>query len=290
MGYIKFKFISAKVPIINKLEPKGKSINDHISDWSIINKKGQMLFKRREKLADYNDLIHFSQISNAIHVLLGARPAPSMRETLLKRNEKIDEIASNVLIKIDTPVSFVDKFGNNRPILEFTSGKKIPWESHSQNIVLTWSVIKRKFFYKENKYKQFISILEEISGLANISKQYELFTFLNILKQDEKKWNEYCNRIKEFECSALMLNSIDSIGKNNGKYNLAARTINTNPVDKIAIDGEIILYNVKSETINDFFSKNQYSTFLDGGLLKIIEYDNEDIDIEEQISNGFKKL
>lgn len=290
--YFKAKFYSAKVPI-----ELGKNTSDVVFDLKQY-LSGYHGYSKRSNFANFTNLIEFSQISNVLHVLLGARPAPSKRESFHHRCEYIDSIAKNALIKIHTPMIYLDKNGKEHPILEMTQGKKSIYNSHSSQAVycasdkniyqgfLTWSSLKKKFYYYfPEKYNKIINTFEEVSGLKNISSKYTLVGFLEEMMKDENKWECIKTLSKEVKCGALLLNNIGSFTASNAT-NLATLTINTNPVYKVSLDGEII-FELNDTDAKVLLNGNKMATFLDSGFLEIVEMFYE-IDIQDEVENGFK--
>ena len=197
--------------------------------------------------------------------------------------EYIDNIAKKSLIKINTPTTYFDKNGKEHPIIELTQGKKSVWNSHaSQSIYsnsdtnsyqgfLTWSYLKKKFYYYYPEvYNKIISKFEELSGINNIQNKYTLIEFLEELKNDTDKWNEIIKLSKEIECAPLRLLYIGSFNSSN-KTNLATLTFNTNPVYKLSLDGEIIFIFDNENDAYNLLNGNRMATFLDGGFIQVID-------------------
>ena len=281
MLYIKAKFTSAKVPI--ELRKKTTDVVFDIDAFLSGRAKSDVSYQKRTNFADFNNLIEFSQISNVLHVLLGARPAPSKRKSFHKRCDYIDNIAKKSLIKIETPTIYVDKKGKEHPIIEMTQGKKATWNSHaSQSIFsntdnniykgfLTWSSLKKKYYYYfPDTYNKIISKFEEISGIKDIPSKYTLVEFLEHMKLTQNKWEQIMELSKDIECSALMLTNIGSMTASS-KNNLATLTINTNPVYKISLDGEIVFVFDNDNDAYNMLNGNRMATFLDGGFIQIVD-------------------
>ena len=305
MYYLKAKFYSAKIPLGIK---SGKT--DMVFDLNMYlsGRPSDASHCKRTKFADTVNLIQLSQISNVLHVLLGARPAPSNRESFHHRCDYIDNIAKNTLIKVESPTTYINKDGKEILITELTQGKKNAYNSHASNSVysygkdntykgyLTWSSLKKKYyyFYPEVYYK-ILSEFESISGETNLSSKYTLIEFLEKMKEDDDKWNrvkelvEYIKSVKGLkDCSQLLLQNIHGFNTVS-QTNLAALTINTNPIYKLCLNGELIFSIEDENDFNNILNGNKMATFLDGGFLEIVDifYDlNEEFELE----NGFKKI
>lgn len=292
--YIKVKFESAKLPIgrsdyVIELHPDGKDIFFDV--------------KKREKFVDIENIIEFSQVSNLLHVLLGARPVPSKRKAFYKRNEKIDEIVNECLVKIDTPVLYKNiKNGKEFPVVEFTQGKKSHYRSNAGNMYysisdsnkwiegfITWSYLYKKYYFNnKEKYNDIIKSFEEISGLTfqELKEKYTLSDF--ILEMHKNKKSEFEKIIKKYKLNSFISNSSSFNDAN--LPGMAGLTINTNPNEKIRIDGEI-LYKITEDMYDVIMSGNKMATFMDSGMAKVIgtKIKDEDINIEEYIQNDYKK-
>jgi hypothetical protein len=262
-----------------------------------------------------NVKISFEHISNVLHVLLGVRPAPSKRTSPHKRSEYIDNLANNAWLRINNKFSYISQSGNECYYQEFTQGKKMPWNSNASNMFvtnewgdnlpkiqgrLTWNSLKKRYYYvMEEQYNDIISTFEKISNMniKEIKQKYSLYQFLYEYSKNEdnaKELEELGKRIKftnliNFKDSAYFVNA-------GSPTNFAKLTINTNPTQKVTINGELI-FNIKDKEIIDIlkYHSTQHAKFLDGGLLKIEEIeewlniDGEYLEESELEEYGFKQ-
>lgn len=305
MYYLKAKFYSAKIPLKFK---GGKT--DMVFDLNMyLSARGSDIsHRKRTNFADINNIIQFSQVSNVLHVLLGVRPAPSYRESFHHRYDYIDNIAKKTLIKIESPTTYLDKNGNIVPITEFSQGKKNAYDSHAAkmyhsygknktyNGFLTWSSLKKRYYYYfPEVYNKIINTFEKVSGETDLSSKYTLIEFLEEMSEDSNKWSKIKDLVHEIEkikgirgCSQLLLNNIQSFNSVS-KTNLSALTVNTNPICKICLNGEMIFCIENEVDLKNILNGNKMAKFLDNGFLEIVDLFYE-IDEDFELQNGFKRI
>lgn len=266
----------------------------------------------RTNFADPSNLISFSQVSNALHVLMGARPAPVNRETLHKRNEYIDDLANNAWVRVDNKYSYINKDGKEKYYYEFTQGKKNYWKSRSELVTnevgeknnavvkgfLTWSSLRKRYYYlNRGRYDDIISTFERLSNMpfTEIKSKYTLYGFVKYLLtnvENHKELTDLGQRVK-FDKFAKF-NDVSDFNAPGCKTNLAILTINTNPTNKISLNGEIIYEIDDEDAINTLYSGNKMATFLDGGMIEIVEIgdnitvDDDYLEKEDLKENGFR--
>lgn len=294
--YIKIEVKSAKIPLQNR------GANDREFSLSFDGKNFKYIDKERENFVDFQHPIHIGNISGMLHVLFGARPKATYRNSLYKSNDVIDEIAKNGLISIKTP--FKRTTSNNEkelPISEFASGKKMPYNSHNNGYTtykngvvkgdITWHVLKYRYIWGNiEKYERIKSFIEEKTGIVDVENNITLLDALFILANSEFKGETHEFFKKEnITCFADFINDVNKVNFstcNTFKCSLSARTINTHPINEINIDCDM-LFEVTEEQYDDLLNGTRYATFLDGGYAKIIpDYylDKSDIsDINEYI-------
>lgn len=300
--FIRCKFSSGKVAFNKK---------DFVISFN--QKNGVVTNEKRTIFADPSNLISFSQISNALHVLMGVRPAPINRETFHKRNDYIDDMAKNAWIKIDNKYSYINKDGKECYYYEFTQGKKSPWNSNSSNSLVsneacdnlpiiggfvTWSSFRKRYYYlNRKKYDDAITTFEKLSGMSfiEIKEKYTFYAFITHLLKNPNNLEELqklgeridFKNITNLDCASSFTNA-------GCKTNLAILTINTNPTDKITLNGEVIYEINDEDVINALYVGNKMATFLDGGMIEIIEisdyitFGDEYLKKDVLIENGFR--
>ena len=288
--YIICKFTSSKVAFNTK---------DYVAEYDTKTMKVES--EKREQLADPSNLISFSQISNVLHVLMGVRPAPVNRKTFHKRSNFIDDLANNSWVKITNKYSYVNKDDKECYYYEFTQGKKSPWNSNVKGVTncitdntpitkgfLTWSSLKKKYYFLEReKYDDVIKTFEKITGSSynELKKKYtliELITDLASKPDTKKELDKLGERIKYSGLSNLK--TYESFNSAGSMSNLAILTINTSTTYKISLDGEIVFEINDDDVIDTLFSGNRMATFLDGGMVEIIDI------TDDFINDGYKLI
>lgn len=299
--FVKCKFTSSKVPF---------NEGDFVAEFDKVENK--VKHTKRTIFADPANLISFSQVSNALHVLMGVRPAPINRVTYHKRNDYIDSLANNSWVRVTNSYSYISKSGKMCYYKESTQGKKIPWDSNISNALITnvvgdnlplkkgfvtWSIFKKRYYYYQRElYNDAITTFEKLSGLSfeTIKSKYTFYEFITYLISDPKKEEELKklgNRINYKNITKL-----DTLSNAGSKTNLGILTVNTNPTDKITLEGEIIYEINDKDVINHLLCGSKLATFLDGGMLEIVEIedyiniDDEYITKEELIDYNFKLI
>lgn len=259
--------------------------------------------------SDLDNLVHFSHISNVVHVLMGQRPVPSKKVTIRKRNNHIDDIASNGLFKItNVPfVTYIDKEGNEKKSFykEATQGKKCFYNSNSKiktydkdrtaiDGYITWDYLHKRKFYSE-KSIEFTNRLKEIGkelGYQNVEKNISLVDFLYDVRKNEKYQAELVELASKCGLSSPIGNYIENEGKKGNSFNncassnLSAVTINQYLLYKVGVDGEVVLF-MNDEDASVIENGTKVATFLDGGLAKVKSISNIYEDDIEDFVDGY---
>ena len=299
--FVKCKFTSSKVVV---------SKDDYVTEYN--ETKNKFFSIKRTNFVDPANLISFSQVSNALHVLMGVRPAPINRVTFHKRSDYIDSLANNSWVRITNSYSYINKKGETHYYSEVTQGKKIAWNSNSSDSLITnvrgdnlpfkkgfvtWSIFKKKYYYhQKDLYNDAIATFEKLSGLSfeDIKSKYTFYEFITYLIADPKKEKELKKLGKRIKYKNIT--KLQTLSNAGSKDNLAILTINTYKAEKISLEGEII-YEINDENvIKHLLSCNKMALFLDGGMLKIIEVDdyinidNEYVTKDELPNYNFKLI
>lgn len=323
MPYIRISFNSAKLFI--ESATKG---SDFISDISTqFNSKNEKKYKGRDKtntilvlgsqneqnLHDFAEKpFNFEQVSNMLHVLLGARPVPSIRETIRKRVLIIDEIAKNTWVKINNKYFFHDKFGNLKLISEFIQGKKVTKDSNVKNACvftsdgiringcITWSKLKQAYYYNNNqKYHTILNLFEKLYGNKNFKDDFSLVDFIIFLSKDSKKKEKLCDFFEKNglqPLSHLANGDYDKCGSfNNGSVNqnnFNLSKLQNNHAVKQAVEfyGEFIVP-IDNKLAMEIMNGTKCATFLDGGFCYVKEiFNNFEIIEDDLIDDGFIQM
>lgn len=314
MKTITVTFESAKIPL-----ELGKESTD------VTNEFGYRKEGKRTNFASIKDnpiRITYKQISNVLHVLCGCRPVPSYRKSFLKSVPVIDEIAKTAYIKFANSTTYTTKDGETKYCIEFTEGKKLPWDSHAKiktynkdkticvNGYITWSLLYKRYgIYRKESYDELLRLFAKTYGdtIENIKKKYSLLDFLIELSKDIYDKAELVDYFNSFKCTA-MVNILNSKGdekvirtsnfsvfNTNQADNLAALCINTNPTYKICLSGEVCLFiddqdEKQRDVLYEMLNGTHYATFLDGGYVHNLRCDNYEISDYELLNDGFIKI
>jgi len=260
--------------------------------------------------------ISVHQISNMLHVLMGERPSPTYRDTLIKPISDIFNIANLAYIKIDTTRFLNKSSGKMCYMNEFIQTNKFAYDSYRDK--------KRSFIYWENLecylttdlFIEMINLFNNILGYDVKSKPAmyiikEIITYYSSSKlvidiNNEIKNNskiKFANFIKQYNDNSDFTIFCKKLVKNNktpianlliGIVNQSAITIGQNPkttltnirgIDNITkISGSIIIP-LTSEYVDKIKNSKGCATLLDGGFVWIEDLINEDEMIENDLDS-----
>jgi hypothetical protein len=88
----------------------------------------------RKGLPQYKEPITYHQISGMLHVLLGERPKPSLRSSVIEEIPEILELAKNSYIKITSFYEYETINGNEIVAKESFRERKSVWNSYSKTL------------------------------------------------------------------------------------------------------------------------------------------------------------
>lgn len=165
---------------------------------------------------DLNNPVPATLFANALRVLCGYIPIPTMRKTYMKldRHEEIDDIAVNhSYIKYNTPDLVIDEYGKPN-YFELHSTQKVKYDSHlmcSEIFKLyngstieiegqyNWNYVKRYFDQCPGMFKELLRLLEK-----HIGRDPMYYSFKDMIYELSKYWdsdeyrNDADNYIKEW--------------------------------------------------------------------------------------------
>lgn len=266
---------------------------------------------------DKGEPIRLNHISNAMHVLLGARPVSTKWSSWgRKRCQRIDDMVSNGIIKVTTPyVSNNGKYPSYA--CEFIKGKKSARNSNRTDLytkisdteycrgIITWKTLELRYRYQQpEKYNKIMSALKEFTGLEHPETMY---SFAELLRKIGG--SDFCPTMEKIllECEAKPLvyvmegetethtgasfNQEKEERPNTLSVNLAGYSNNVQPLYKITINAEVIIP-MEDEDYNNLIKGKKYATILEGGLIKLAEEKTTDfVDLEEMIEEeGYKVI
>ena len=265
---------------------------------------------------DKGEPIRLNHVSNAMHVLLGARPVSTKWSSWNReRCKKIDDMVSSGVIKVTTPyVSNTGKYPSYA--CEFIKGKKSARNSNRQDLytkisdtdyckgIITWRTLELRYRYqKPEKYDKIMSALRDFTGLNDPKEAY---SFAELLRKIGK--SDFCETMRKVltECEATPLiqvmagatdlsnvasfNSETAERENTLYVNLAARANNVQPLYKITINAEVIIP-MEDEDYKNLLNGKRNATILEGGLIRLAEEKTTDfVDLEELVDEGYKVI
>jgi len=245
---------------------------------------------KRKRDKQYKEPITPNHVSNMLHVLLGERPAASLRETHIKEIPEIRQIALNGWIKIND-FSLKSKKDKVMFFKEKLRTKKAVWDSwDTSNCLLSWNRIKR--FLEDDLYNEFIQLLKKIYQVENPTietlENVLIYTHNNMLDNPDVK--DFLNKLK---CSGKtpLYNVLTSGNIKNTAFNMNARTtltINSGVSDIIRLSGQIIVP-IEEKWIQKLKNSQGIAKILDGGLVTVRELISE-FEFSNDIAFGFTPI
>jgi hypothetical protein len=269
--YLKLNFRNAGFFNVNK------DTKDYVFDLNGQQKRKDVFYGKQQKVS-----ISVNQISNMLHVLLGERPSPTYRETLIETIDSIFKIAEKALIKIDTPI-YVNKNGVKYYQGETLTTKKAVYNSYSTAPeVYYWKRIENRLGEHFNK---FTVVLSKILGYDVLSKPLK-----DVIK-DGKKICPNSNEFSELESKISgntaifrLFNGFETDISMN-KYPETLLTVNFGVEKIIRLDGSIIIP-VEDWVIDKLRNNKGVATLLEDGVIYIDCLEDGNF-IGEDFFNGY---
>jgi hypothetical protein len=262
--------------------------------------------KKRIDTLQYVEPITVNQISNALHVLMGERPAPSLRTTNMKRIDYIFEIADNGYLKIDSVKEVNEKKNFSRFPEQTLTMRKCVYNSFSTApAVINWERVRRLLENELNdKFHALLNQLFNVDvkstyptcedAISLLRKKYrnndDLIKFIDILKSEGKQpMIDFINGSQKVSDSALQKNA-DAVGVS-PTFNSNVRTLITTNfgVDKITrLRGKIVVA-LSNEDLEKIRNNKGVAKLLDGGLLWIDKIVDEE-EMTTSMLNEYVKI
>lgn len=245
---------------------------------------------------DDKQLIYFSNVSNAMHVMLGCRPVAAKREIYqgrpsnIKRIKRIDEFAKSGVIKI-----------TNIPTREFVQGKKpfLNSERQYETTILNNGVsVKGKVNWDTLEKKELsMGYPESESNLARIlnwakshnidnpKKKYTLLEMLSLMREqtpENERGSLFAGTAASKPFNDFMVGdsaNFSGLTQYNGE-NYAARFNNVAPKTMISVVGELTIV-VSDEDAKLFENSKQIASFLEDGYIRIIKIEHTECTAED---------
>ena len=160
-------------------------------------------------------------VSNVLHVLMGERPVPTIRETLLKPDSDIQEAAKQARVHIETPVN--DRGYETREMMTARKTVKDAWQTSRiayfldgkpvqiKGGLLYWARLER--LLGTALLDDFIKIVQEITGQSNVTKHFSAHCVIEMLHDnfEEPRVQDFCQKCIKASRSSLV-NVIDPKG------------------------------------------------------------------------------
>jgi hypothetical protein len=221
-------------------------------------------------------------ISNVLHVLMGERPAPSIRASFIKPIESIRKLADGARVKIDSLIT-LDKKGNKHYLKETkTVRKSIPncWNTASHSITLnginkplkgetlSWELI--KVYLGDVLYQSFLKLVKTCIGDSALKERVEDVIGLLSSKHNSavRAFIAECSEACKEPMAHLLRGSTEAAAFNQSSDVLVRRTVCKGVEEISRIDGTI--YVPMSNKDLDRVRKGPGSaTILEGGVVFI---------------------
>lgn len=262
--------------------------------------------KKRIECEHYVEPINVKHVANALHVLMGERPVPTLRKSNLKFVDEIYDIAKNGYIRIDT-YTYKNKYQNIDVYPEeVTTIRKSVYNSYSTAPeVISWERVRR--LLENDLNDQFISLINDLMGF-DVKNNYplcvdgvkalrdnhindpRLINFIDVLRKNKKQpMIDFINGSQKPSKNQLMANP-NATG--------AEPTFNSNPrtqittnfgVDKkTKISGRVII-GVDQKHLQKVKNNKGYAKILEGGYF-YIENNLPPYLMTDSMFDGFKKI
>jgi hypothetical protein len=249
--------------------------------------------RKRIDTFQYIEPITVHQVSNALHVLMGERPVPSLRTTNLQRIDDIFEMANNGYLKIESVKEVNEKKNFSRyPEQTLTMRKSVYNSFSTAPAIINWERVRRLLENELNdKFHLLLNKLFKIDvkstyicedAIALLRKYHsnnnDLKQFIDILKEECKQpMIDFIKGSQKLSAAALLKNP-NAVGVS-PTFNSNVRTLITTNfgVDKITkLRGKIVVALSKTD-LEKIKNNKGVAKLLDGGLLWI----NKVVDEEE---------
>jgi hypothetical protein len=241
--------------------------DDRIYEW---NKRRDR--KKSDWIEPTFESIHVSFINNVIHVLCGLRPKSKYRQTIVKQQNNITEIAQRSFVKIESLILRHPKSNKN---ISFETQQTIKCIPNCWNINTTLSWLRMKYWLTNQLYEMLIVIANNYCNNNALSLPIE--NVIDILRLNNKNSDiqdliKLSLKDKCTDLAHLLQNNEYKHHLQQAGYNgLGAflKTLVTKSIAKITrIDGNIYIPLFKEE-LELFEHGTGYATLFDGGIVLI---------------------
>lgn len=229
------------------------------------------ILDRKLDVRYYDEPITVHHISNMLHVLFGKRPVPSLRKSIMKRDERLYQMANESYLRIDAPKIYSGKSEDLKHdyIHEFIMTKKSQWNSWKNDVKPNWYLLKR--FYVD-RWDDYYTKLCSLFNDGDLINKYSVVEIIEKSKEFEKDFiiNHFGDEFKRNGNAGVnMLFGGDhgvlfrNVGGNNLGY------ANLNGVERYKNLSGSILIRMSKNDLDVLNENSKLPTILDGGYVKI---------------------
>jgi hypothetical protein len=221
-------------------------------------------------------------ISNVLHVLMGERPAPSLRSSFIKPIDEIKALADESRVKIESVIG-KDKDGKEFYLREIKNIRKSignSWNTSSHNInlkgidkplkglVLSWANM--KLYLGDELYSEFIELTKTLLGEKYLSERIEdVISSLSLLSSSKmSEFIKLCSFAHKEPFAHLLRGDTTKAAFNQASDINVRRTVCKGVESISRIDGTIYIP-MTDEFFNRIKNGPGSATILEGGVVYI---------------------
>lgn len=142
----------------------------------------------RGEFHHYVEPITVNQIGNVLNKLMGERPVPTLRESLIKRNEEIFDLAAKGYLKINTIFTVNKTNGKNTFPSELMTMRKSALNSFNPQEIITWNRVRQ--LLSNELFFEFMAILNDIFD-CDVFSTYSSNQAMNLIREQLIDINRY---------------------------------------------------------------------------------------------------
>jgi hypothetical protein len=224
-------------------------------------------------------------VSNVLHVLMGERPVPTIRKTLLKPDLSIQEVAKEARVIVDTPCDDRGRY-EGREMMTARKTVKDSWQTSKiayflggtpvqiKGGLLYWARLER--LLGEALLNDFIDTVKSITGEKNVTRNISAHRAIEILHDnyDLSQVQVFCGKCIQTQRKTLVniinpKGNKDSISHHRGTGSkLNIQMVNSGPENINKISGTIFVP-LNDELLCRLSKGCGTATILEGGLAYI---------------------
>lgn len=232
----------------------------------------------------------FRHVSNILHVLMGERPVPTIRRTLLKPDKTIHEAARGALVVIDALISDEGKYTGietinaRKSVSNAYQTSKTVYHLHGQPVpikggLIYWRRLER--FLGSGLLKVFVDTLQDISQDADVIRSMTAQRAIEILHDnyDSPKVRIFCEKCLKAKLTTFV-NIINPHGNKNSitihsdkRTRLNMLIVGSGPEKIIRLSGKIFVP-LDNNLLARLENGCGVATVLEGGMAYIAGIDD----------------